>query len=462
MGKVFAAGTGKTRIILQTYLSNLPKEEIREMKVAHPNEADDMGKTLGLDAGSNGKRRVKRLLILVFIVLAAVFAGVKFMGAKSGPTMEYITKPAEKGDLIITVTATGNLEPINQVDVGSELSGIIESVLVDYNERVAAGQVLAVLDTSKLKAQVVKSRAALDSARAKVLETEATIKEAQNALNRLMTVRARSGGKAVSEQDIDAAEAALARANAGKAVAEASVSQALATLDADETDLSKARILSPINGVVLVRSVEPGQTVAASLQSPVLFTLAENLTQMELHVDVDEADVGLVKEGQAATFSVDAYPELRFPAKILQVRYGSQIVDGVVTYETLLHVDNADLLLRPGMTATADIVVQEIADALLAPNVALRFVPPQEEETEKSETGGTVLSKLFPRPARRSAQPRTGDSVGRQAAVYILENGELSPVTVTTGVTDGIMTEITAGDITPGMELVVDFRSAKK
>ena len=170
---------------------------------------------------------------------------------------------------------------------------------------------LAVLDTSKLNAQVVKSRAALASAKAKVLETDATIKEAKNALNRLISVRQRGGDKAVSEQDLDAATAALARAEAARAVAEASVAQARATLDADETDLSKAEIRSPINGVVLVRSVEPGQTVAASLQAPVLFTLAENLSQMELHVDVDEADVGRVREGQSAEFTVDAYPDRR-------------------------------------------------------------------------------------------------------------------------------------------------------
>lgn len=432
------------------------------MKNAHLDQDDDMKKTLELDAGSDGKRRLKRWLILVFVVFAAIFAVIKFMGTRNGPAVEYITKPAEKGDLTVTVTATGNLEPINQVVVGSELSGIIASVLVDYNERVTAGQVLAMLDTSKLEAQVVKSRAALASARAKVLETEATIKEAENALDRLKIVRQRSGGKAVSEQDLDAAEATLARATANKAIAEAAVSQALATLDADETDLDKAQIRSPINGVVLVRSVEPGQTVAASLQAPVLFTLAEDLTQMELHVDVDEADVGLVKEGQASTFTVDAYPDRRFPAQIRQVRYGSQIIDGVVTYETLLHVDNADLLLRPGMTATADIIVQKIADAVLVPNVALRFVPPQDEEKMKSETGGTVLSKLFPRPSRRPAQPKTETRAGREAQVWILQNREPTPVNVTTGVTDGIMTEITAGNISPGIELIVDSRSMKQ
>jgi len=431
------------------------------MTNAHLNQADDMEKTLGLDKGSNGRRKLKRWLVLGLAAAAVIFAGMKFLGAKNGATMEYTTKPVEKGGLTITVTATGNLEPINQVEVGSELSGIIETVSVDYNERVIAGQTLAVLDTSKLEAQVLKSRASLDSARAKVLETEATIKEAENALERLVTVRQRTGNKAVSEQDLDAAEATLARANAGKAVADAAVAQALATLDADETDLEKAQIRSPINGVVLIRSVEPGQTVAASLQAPVLFTLAESLTQMELHVDVDEADVGQVKEGQAAAFTVDAYSDRRFPAEIKQVRYGSQIVDGVVTYETLLLVDNTDLLLRPGMTATADIVVQEIENALLVPNVALRFVPAETAEAEEAPSGGSVLSKLFPRP-RRAEKPKAVEDAGKQARVWALQKGKPTPVDVTTGATDGIMTVITAGDVSPGMELVVDSRSLKK
>ena len=419
--------------------------------------SDDIEKTLGLNAGANGKRIVKRVFTAGIILLAVAAAAYTFMGPENGTHMEYTTQPAETGNLTITVTATGNLEPINQVDVGSELSGIIESVLADYNERVTEGQVLAVLDTSKLNAQVVKSRAALASAKAKVLETDATIKEAKNALNRLISVRQRGGDKAVSEQDLDAATAALARAEAARAVAEASVAQARATLDADETDLSKAEIRSPINGVVLVRSVEPGQTVAASLQAPVLFTLAENLSQMELHVDVDEADVGRVREGQSAEFTVDAYPDRRFPAEIMQVRYGSQIVDGVVTYETLLLVDNSDLLLRPGMTATADIVVNQVTDGLLVPNVALRFVP---IDTTKAASGGSVLTKLFPRP-RRPQKPKTPEPIGKQGRVWILENNEPVPVAVTTGMTDGIMTEITDGSIRPGMELVVDARSVR-
>jgi HlyD family secretion protein len=194
-------------------------------------------------------------------------------------------------------------------------------------------------------------------------------------LERLQYLSKISGNRAVSVHDLDAAKAALARARADEAAARASVDLARATLEVNETDLSKAVIYSPINGIVLTRSVEPGQTVAASFQAPVLFTLAEDLSMMELHVDVDEADVGQVQEGQRAVFTVDAYPDRSFPAHIRQVRYGSKTVDGVVTYETILVVDNSDLSLRPGMTATADIVVKEIENTILIPNAALRYKP---------------------------------------------------------------------------------------
>jgi HlyD family secretion protein len=413
---------------------------------------------LGLDSSGNGRSRFKRWLVWGVLILLVVLVGMKFIFGKKGTEMLYTTQAVTKGSLTITVSATGNLAPINQVDVGSELSGIIDSVSADYNDQVTAGQVLAKLDTSKLESQVLKSRASLASARAKVLEAQATVQEAENENERLKAVQKLSGGKAVSQHDLDAAAAVLERAVAVKADAEASVSQAQATLDSDETDLSKALIQSPINGVVLVRSVEPGQTVAASLQAPVLFTLAEDLTQMELHVDVDEADVGQVKEGQVAEFTVDAYPERRFPAEIKQVRYGSKTVGGVVTYETVLHVTNADLSLRPGMTATADIIVQKIDDAVLVPNSALRFEPPATEESVEEDTGGSVLSKLFPR-RHRPAKKRMDD---KQKRVWKLENGQPVPIAVKGGATDGVKTEIIDGDVSPGVELVVDSRSAKQ
>jgi HlyD family secretion protein len=208
--------------------------------------------------------------------------------------------------------------------------------------------------------------------------------------------------------------------------------------------------------VVLTRAVEPGQTVAASLQAPVLFTLAEDLAQMELHVYVDEADVGKVKDGQPATFTVDAYPNRTFQARIAQVRYGSKTVSGVVTYETVLSLDNADLSLRPGMTATAVITVKKVENGVLVPNAALRFTPPVGEEKASASSGG-LLRKILPGPP--PMRPKThGDANGdsKQPRVWTLREGQLVAIPVTTGMTDGIMTEITGGEVEPGMTLVVD------
>jgi biotin carboxyl carrier protein len=207
------------------------------------------------------------------------------------------------------------LEPLKKVDVGIEVSGTIKSVDVDYNAEVKVGQTLANLDTTRLDAQAQQNEAALEAARARVLQAHASVEEAEAQMARLIRVRELSGGKMPSQNDLDTGKANLARAKADEASAKASVAQAQATLDVVRTDISKAVIKSPINGVVLKRSVEPGQTVAAQFQSPTLFTLAEDLTKMELQVDVDEADVGQVKEGQAATFTVDAYPDRTFPAQ---------------------------------------------------------------------------------------------------------------------------------------------------
>jgi HlyD family secretion protein len=363
--------------------------------------------------------------------------------------------------LTVSVTATGNLQPTNTVTVGSELSGIIKSVEVDYNDRVTVGQVLARLDTTKLQTQVLQSRAVVDAARAKVLQVGATIKEARDQLSRLKNLVKMGGSKALSKQDLDAAEAILARGLADEASAKASVNQAEAVLALNETDLAKALIKSPINGIVLTRSVEPGQTVAASLQAPVLFTLAEDLAHMELHVDVDEADVGQVMAGQKAQFTVDAYPERSFPAKITQVRFGSKTTSGVVTYETLLDVDNTDLSLRPGMTATADIVVMEVADALLVPNAALRFSPPMDLKGDQAPRGG-ILTKLFPRPPHRSEKPPESTSVKKRQKVWGLRDNSPFAVSIETGVTDGTRTQVQQGDVKPGMALIVDTVSVAK
>ena len=420
----------------------------------------DITQTLGINQGSVPGKRLKRWLFVAALIFVAVTAMIIWRQAGKVNSIRYKTQEVQRGNLTVTVTATGTLEPTNQVEVGSEVSGIIETVEVDYNDRVKVGQILAILDTSKLKPKVLESKAALESAQAMVLEAQATVRERRNELARLKHVRKLSDGKVPSQHDMDAAEAALQRAQADEASAKARVSEAQATLEANESDLAKAVIYSPINGIVLRRSVEPGQTVAASFQTPVLFTLAEDLTQMELHVDVDEADVGQVKEGQEATFTVDAYPDRTFPARIIQVRYGSREVEGVITYETVLNVNNSDLSLRPGMTATADITVQKVENAILIPNAALRFSPPAREK-EAPSAGGSVISKLFPHPPRfRSKQREEVTADKRQQRVWRLQDGQLVAVAVTTGATDGIMTEVTSGDVEPGMALVVDTLEA--
>lgn len=402
--------------------------------------------------------------VIAAIVTALTISVAIFLYPKENASLQYKTAQVQQGKLIVTVTATGELEPVNQVDVGTEVSGTIETIAVNYNDRVKAGQVLAKLDTEKLEAQVLKSQAALESSRANLLEAQASTFEARNELKRSKHLHELSGGKMPSQQDLDAAEAALKRSLAEEASAKAQIAEAEATLRSDQTNLSKAVIRSPIDGIVLERKVEPGQTVAASLETPVLFTLAEDLAQMELHVDVDEADVGQVKEGQDATFTVDAYPDRIFPARITEVHYAPQTEEGVVTYETVLSADNSDLSLRPGMTVTATITVKTIEDALLVPNATLRFTPPKPPEIRSPKRSGGLVASLLPHPPRHLPSKKQQDmpANSRQKHVWILRDGVPMPIPITIGTTDGNMTEVTAGDIKPGMSLIVETVRLKK
>jgi HlyD family secretion protein len=427
------------------------------------NQESDVAKVLEIDRSSGRRKGLKRWLVVAIVVAAAVTSIVVWNRMEQSGSVQYKTQQVERGNLIVIVTATGTLQPTNEVEVGSELSGIIKTVEVDYNDSVKVGQVLAKLDTSKLEAQMAQAKAALESAKAKVLQAQATVKETRAKLAQLQKVRELSHNKVPSQSELDAAEAAFERAKADEASAKAAVSQAQATLQANKTDLSKSIIRSPINGIVLTRSVEPGQTVAASFTAPVLFALAEDLTQMELHVDVDEADIGKVHEGQEATFSVAAYPNRTFEARITQARYGSSTTSGVVTYETVLKVNNTDLSLRPGMTATADITVKKVENAVLIPSVALRFTPPAQEQKKEKKSSGSLLASLLPRRPRSAFKKDEDISANKkERRVWILKDGNLSAIPVTIGSTDGRMTEVVAGDIKPGMALVVDTVSLEK
>lgn len=384
----------------------------------------EISETLGLGEYGAGKRRWRWIAGVIVLVVLAVIALYWFSNRGTG-TIFYKTEQAQKGDLVVKVTATGNLEPVNTVDVGSELSGLIRKVNVDVNGRVKQGDVLAVLDTKLLEANVVSATASVSSAKAALDQAEANLANQQLITKRVEQLYAQNFN---SKQDYDAAQATLKTDMAAVASARAQIEVAQAALNVAQTNLSKAEIRSPVNGIVLSKNIEPGQAVAASFQTPVLFKIAEDLTNMQLNVDIDEADVGQVKEGQSADFTVDAYPDQTFPARLTQLYFASQTVEGVVTYQGVLEVDNKDLLLRPGMTATAEITTHDIKNVLLVPNSALRFTPPGSEVSEQ--------------PAGK--------------VVWTLKDGKPVSIPVKTGLTDGTNTEILSGEVTPGMPLLID------
>lgn len=412
---------------------------------------DGLAQTLGLGAGKGSGRG--RLVLLVAIVGALIGLGLVVLAPAKKEAEAFVTRSIETGGLVVRVNATGTLEPTNEIELSSELSGIVRTVLVDDNATITKGEVLAILDTDKLEAQAAQSRATLAAAKARILEAEATLTETRRAYERIKALKARN---VASVQELDASEATFRRAEAGLASAQADVGVAEADLKLRETDLSKAKILSPIDGIVLRRGVEPGQTVASSLQAPVLFTLAEDLKTMDLKVDVDEADVSLVAVGQAATFTVDAFPNRVFPAEIATIRFAPDAVEGVVTYETSLTVDNSELLLRPGMTASAEIVVRSIENAVLVPNEALRFRPPA---TQAKSSGGITALFTF-RPPRSDRQRRVETTLppGKRR-IYVMENGEPKAVTVSVGLSDGRVTEILGDEVKPGDKIAVDVAS---
>jgi len=395
-----------------------------------------------------GKRRKVAIALGAPLLL---LAGWLMLSPNSHNGARYVTEEINPGDLVVTVSATGKLYPTNQVDVGSELSGIVEKVFVEENGRVRRGQVLARLDLSRLNDQVVKSQAAVLAAEAQVAQMQATVKETRVTLSRLRRLSELSGGTQPSPSDLDAAEATLARAVANEANARAVAAQAAATMRSDQTNLSKASIRSPIDGIVLSRKVEPGQTVAASLQAPVLFTLAEDLARMQLQVDVDEADVSQVRPGQTASFTVDAWPGRKYPAEIERVGFGAQTTEGVVTYKTLLDVANDDLSLRPGMTATAEIATANLSGVLRVPNAALRFTP----TAAKSAPSGSFVSSLLPsRPMPPKSVKENTNSHNRTRTVWLLRDQLPVQVEIVVGLSDGHTTQVVSGDLQAG-DLVI-------
>lgn len=401
----------------------------------------------------------------LLVAAGGVYAWQSSKAANAAPS--YVTEEVRRGNLTLSVAANGTLQPTRSVTIGSELSGTVRNVLVDVNDKVKKGQVLVELDTAKLEAQVLRSRASLAAAQARLAQAVATTKEAAAGLARLQEVARLSGGKVPSATELDAGQATLDRAKADEASARASVDDARAALSTDETNLSKASIRSPINGVVLTRSVEPGNAVAASLQAVTLFTVVEDLTRLRLDVSVDEADVGSLTVGQKASFTVSAYPSRRYPAEVTRVSFGSTKTDNVVTYITWLDVDNSDLSLRPGMTAAATITSTERNDVLLVPNTALRFTPAQagaEAAGKPASANRGIVSQLMPGPPRNASRKTAGGGgpgAGQTRQIWLLQDGVPQPVSVKVGISDGRMTEVSAEGLEPGAQVITDQRMGK-
>jgi HlyD family secretion protein len=396
----------------------------------------------------------RKWLIVTVLVVVCLLAGFLFLFPKS-EAPRYLTQVVEQGTLTVKISTTGTLQPVTQIDVGSELSGIIDSVLVKDNSLVNKGQVLARLDTSRLKDTVQRSVANVQKAQAQVAQAEATLREATALRDRL------------SDTELDTAQASVSRATESLSSAKAAVSDAQAALNSDRTNLAKASIVSPINGMVLSRKVDPGQTVAANFQSPVLFVVAENMAKMELQADVDEADVGSITQGQRATFSVDAYVGQRFEGHVTRVGYGPKIKDGVVTYKTLLSVNNADLKLRPGMTASAQIITHERSNVTLIPAAALRFTP-KTLGSKQNKGNASLMSILQPKPPQgNTSSTRPSNNVAQQnmpensQRVWVLRDGKAVAVPVRTGLSDGNRVELISGDIQKGEQIIIGQQESK-
>lgn len=380
-----------------------------------------------------------RFSFLGWLALAiAVVAALLLWFWPADTRVQWQTHKLDRADMVLTAMATGNLQPKSEVSVGAEISGLVSEVLVSENDEIHRGQVLARFDTEELDVALLQATAGLELSRASLAEARATLEEAAVDERRTESLVQRGTSP---QATLDKAVATQKRAEAKTAYAKATVRQAEATVSQARTRLEKAVITSPIDGVVLQRSIEPGATVAANFQTPVLFLLAEDLRQMELHVSMDEADVGLVKAGQNATFTVDAWSGREFSAKVLKVFLYPTVENNVVTYTTVLSVDNSEHLLQPGMTATATITTGRRDKSLRVPSIAFRFTPPATE----SEGGG-----MLSHPASRTK----GDSPASGNTLWVLENDEPRRVIVRTGYTDGRYTELLSDELAEGDEVL--------
>lgn len=379
-------------------------------------------------------------------------------GTKEPP---YVTTPVQRATITQVVSSTGTLQAVVTVQVGSQVSGTIEKLFADFNTKVKAGQIVAQLNQDKFRAAEDQARANLLAAQSNIEKSKVSVVDTLRTLERNRQLRTKD---LMSQSDLDGAQAAYDAAVAQVEVNRAQAAQAQASLKQATVDLNNTVIRSPVDGLVISRNVDVGQTVAASLQAPTLFTIANELARMEVHTNVDEADVGNVKEGQEVTFTVDAFPSRRFRGRVHQVRNAPIVVQNVVTYVAVVRIDNKELLLKPGMTANVQFLVSRKEDVLTIPNMAMRFKPPEEKEEaqellrrEQSRTAPKVGER---RTSRQSAARGSASGAGtRRARIYLLNDDKARPVEVQLGITDGSRTEIRSGDVQENDPVIIGMSS---
>jgi HlyD family secretion protein len=374
---------------------------------------------------------MKKAVIFVIIVII-VGASAYFILKRENSGNNYKTEKVEKGDIQLTVTATGTVNAVVNVQVGTQVSGTISTIFVDYNSLVKKGQLLAQIDPANFESQVAQAKANLSSAEANHRKTQVVLADNLRTLARNKALLKKDF---VSQSDVDTAQTNADSASAQVDAAKAQVEQMKAALKVAETNLGYTRILSPVDGTVISRNVDVGQTVAASYQTPTLFTIAQDLREMQIDTNVDEADIGKIKNMQSVEFTIDAYPDMTFKGVVSEVRNSPTTVSNVVTYDVIVKVDNLDLKLKPGMTANVTIIIDEKKDVLKVPDSALRFKPAQ---TSKNTNG------------------RNG------SAVWVMDNGKIKRIPVRTGISDGSYTEVVSGGIREGNEVITESADSDK
>lgn len=407
--------------------------------------------------------RGKKTAVMVSVAVGATLLGLVFWrlgdGAKESP---YVAVAAKKGDITQAVSSTGTLQAVITVQVGSQVSGTIDKLNADFNSKVKAGQIVAQLNQDKFKAAVDQAKANFVAAESNAAKAKVTVADTQRTLERSRELRRR---ELVAQSDLDAAQTAHDAALAQLEVNRAQVAQAQAALNQAQVDLNNTVIRSPVDGIVISRTVDVGQTVAASLQAPTLFTIANDLAKMEVHTNVDEADVGKIWEGQEVAFTVDAHPGRRFQGKVFQIRNAPTTVENVVTYDAVVRIDNKDLALKPGMTANVDFIVSEKTDVLYIPNMAIRFKLPDQRNEAQDLLRQESRRSAGRGGARRSggqSQRRAGGGSGRRAKIYVLKNLTAEPVEVQLGISDGSKTEVSGGNLSEGDEVIISLSSSAR